>query len=105
MELTDFMAENHTKVYTGYEYQPNIAMMSALLICWKRLEKQHKMVDNLKQQPNYLMNCVFNLIDELDYSVIRGPDKDYNSYALLEKFSVLHKRQVVILESPMNYAT
>ena len=36
MELTDFMDENHTKVYTGYNYQSNIAMMSAPLIGWKQ---------------------------------------------------------------------
>ena len=104
MELTDFMAENHTKVFTGYDHQSNIALLSALLLGWKRLENQHKMVDNMKQQPNYLINCVFNLIDELDPPVIRGYDKNYNSFALLDKFSELHKRQVVVLESPMNDA-
>ena len=36
MELTDFKAENHTTVYTGYDHQLNIALMSALLIGWKR---------------------------------------------------------------------
>jgi hypothetical protein len=35
MDLSAFMAENHTKVYTGYNHQSNIAMMSALLLGWK----------------------------------------------------------------------
>ena len=66
MELTDFMSENHTRVYTGYNHQSNIAMISALLIGWNRAEKQHKMVENLKERPNQLIKYTFNLIQTLD---------------------------------------
>ena len=88
MELTDFMAENHTKVYTGYDHQSNLALLSALLIHWKRIEGDKNAVDNLKSTPNYLINV-----------------KDCNSYTLLDKFSELHGRQVGILGSPINDAT
>jgi hypothetical protein len=80
-------------------------MMSALLLGWKRLEKKVVQLDNLKQKSNYLVNCTFNLIDELDHPGIRGVDKDYNSTSLLDTFSQLYETQVVILESPMNDAT
>ena len=65
MDLTAFMAENHTKVYSGYEYQPTIALMSALLIGWKRVENKDINLDHLKRRPNQLINCSFNLIDTL----------------------------------------
>jgi hypothetical protein len=107
MELTDFMAENHTKVYTGYKHQSNIALMSALVIGWKRLENKNidfSKVDMLKIRPNTLINNTFKLIGTIDPPVVRGNKKDYNSYSLLDKFSQLYERQVVVLESPINDA-
>ena len=55
MALVAFMNEQHTKVYSGYDHQSNIGMMSALLLGWNRVLNQHKMVDNLKQQPRFLI--------------------------------------------------
>ena len=104
MELTAFMAENHTKVYTGYDHQSNLAILSALLIGWKRTEGDKNTVNNLTSKPNFLINDVYDLIDKLDTPVISGYLKDYNSYFLLDKFSELHKRQVVVLGSPINDA-
>ena len=96
------MSENHTKVYTGYNHQPNIAMMSALLIGWNCAEKKHRMVEHLKERPHQLIKYTFNFIQTLDPPVIRDTETNYNSYALLDKFAQAHSRQVVVLESPMN---
>ena len=96
------MSENHTRVYTGYNHQPNIGMMSALLIGWNRAEEKHKMVVHLKERPRQLIKYTFNLIQTLDPTVIRDDDTNYNTYALLDKFAQTHSRQVVVLESPMN---
>ena len=78
-------------------------MMSALLLGWKRV--QHKIVDldHLKRRSDQRINDTFKLIDELDPPVNR--ELNYNSYDLLDKFSVKYKRQVVVLESPMNDTT
>ena len=102
MELMDFMTENHTKVYSGYNHQPTIAMMSALLIGWNCAEKKHRMVEHLKERPHQLIKYTFNFIQTLDPPVIRDTETNYNSYALLEKFAQTQSRQVVVLESPMN---
>ena len=61
MELTDFMAENHTKVYTGYDHQSNIAMMSALVLSWKRVENKNIDIDHLKRRANQLTIVRSNL--------------------------------------------
>ena len=103
MELTDFMARNHTKVYSGYNHQANIAMMSALLLGWKRIQWKTIDLDHLKRFPSNLINHTFKFIDKLDVPVNR--ELDYNSYDLLDKFSVKYERQVVVLESPMNDTT
>ena len=105
MELNVFMAEKHTKLYTGYKHQSNIALTSALLLDWKRLQSKDIDLDHLKRRPNQLINYTFNLIDTLDHPIVRGFNKDCNSYTLLVKFSELQETKVVVLESPMNDAT
>ena len=104
MALVVFMSEHHTKVYSGYDHQSNIGMMSALLLGWNRIENQHKLVDHLKGRPNQLIKYTFNLIDTLHLLVIRDTETNYNSFALLDKFAELKGLQVVVLESPMNDA-
>ena len=63
MVLSAFLAANHTKVYSGYGHQPNIGMMSALLLGWKRVENESNALKNLKYRPDQLINStVFFII-------------------------------------------
>ena len=93
MALSAFMHTNHTKMYSGYGHQPNIGMMKALLLGWKKVENKSHALRNLKQQSNQLINSI---------EVLDDKEKEYNSYEFLNKFTCLFERRVIVLESPIN---
>ena len=99
MVLSAFLAANHTK---SYGHQPNIGMMSALLLGWKRVENESNALKNLKYRPDQLINSTFSIIAMMNPEVLDDKEKEYNSYELLHEFTHLFERQVIVLESPIN---
>ena len=100
MTLADLMKRSHTAVCSGYNHQSNIGLISALVLGNAKAVNKPVLLDNLKRRPNQLVNVTFNLIDSLKGECDRRDD--HNSYELLDVWTRIHDRQVVVLESPVN---
>ena len=100
MTLADLMKRSHTAVYSGYNHQSNIGLISALVLGNAKAVNKPVLLDHLKRRPNQLVNAAFNLIDSLNGECDRRAN--HNSYELLDVWTRNYDRQVVVLESPVN---
>ena len=87
-------------MFQGYSHTHNIALWCAMLICYRKVNEDYVLLDHLKRRPSQLKNATVQLLTALTGDF--DPLKDYTDLDLVEKWSHLINRQVVILISPVN---
>ena len=98
--LNSFLQRSRYDVFQGYNRTHTIALWSALLISYRKVNQDIVLLKHLKGRPNQLKNATVQLLTELTGDF--DPLMDYTNLDLVEKWSHLINRQVVIVASPVN---